>query len=99
MSLLRSSWCPWCVGIIFMLLFLNSIFVRSSSKIKSVSENVYEGSALWSPPDFNEVSPGQSGDLVRYGRELITNTSFYLGPRGIVSQITNGMNCQNCHME
>jgi thiosulfate dehydrogenase len=36
--------------------------------------------------------------LVRYGRELIEKTSYYLGPKGIVEQITNGMNCQNCHL-
>jgi thiosulfate dehydrogenase len=36
--------------------------------------------------------------MVRYGRALIENTSYYLGPKGMVAQITNGMNCQNCHL-
>lgn len=36
--------------------------------------------------------------LIKYGRELIEKTSYYLGPKGIVAQITNGMNCQNCHL-
>jgi thiosulfate dehydrogenase len=36
--------------------------------------------------------------MARYGHELIANTSYYLGPKGIVTQITNGMNCQNCHL-
>ena len=39
------------------------------------------------------------GDMIRYGRELIVNTSKYFGPKGIVAPITNGMNCQNCHVE
>src|SRR5688572_21476875 len=99
MRFLRSSWCPWCVGIIFTGLFLSSVLGRSSSKIKSVSETVYDGTSLWTPPDMNDLPPNDSGDLVRYGKELITNTSFYIGPKGIVSQITNGMNCQNCHMD
>ena len=35
----------------------------------------------------------------RYGRQLISRTSYYLGPHGIVAQISNGMNCQNCHLD
>jgi thiosulfate dehydrogenase len=99
MSFLRSSWCPWCVGILFMILFLTSLLGRSASKMESIAETLYDGSALWSPPDFNDLPPNDSGDLIRYGKELVTNTSFYLGPKGIVSQITNGMNCQNCHLD
>src|SRR6188508_1822999 len=37
--------------------------------------------------------------LVMYGHELIANTSQYLGPRGNVNAISNGMNCQNCHLD
>jgi len=37
-------------------------------------------------------------ELVVYGRELIAHTSNYLGPKGSVKQISNGMNCQNCHL-
>lgn len=37
--------------------------------------------------------------LVDYGRELVAHTSVYLGPKGTVAQISNGMNCQNCHLE
>jgi thiosulfate dehydrogenase len=35
---------------------------------------------------------------VQYGRELIAHTSEYLGPKGSVLQMSNGMNCQNCHL-
>ncbi|MFN4144814.1 MAG: c-type cytochrome [Runella sp.] len=37
--------------------------------------------------------------LVRYGQELIAHTSEYLGPKGKVRAISNGMNCQNCHLK
>ncbi len=40
-----------------------------------------------------------SGKLILYGHNLIENTSYYLGPKGTVAQISNGMNCQNCHLE
>ncbi len=52
----------------------------------------------WLPPDTSQLSVLKDGELILYGRDLIANTSFYLGPKGIVAAITNGMNCQNCHL-
>lgn len=52
---------------------------------------------LWRGWNKYQISPSDS--LIRYGRDLIENTSYYLGPHGIVAQITNGMNCQNCHLD
>lgn len=45
------------------------------------------------------LDSNQQGPLIRYGYELIAHTSKYLGPKGIVQHSTNGMNCQNCHLE
>ena len=36
---------------------------------------------------------------LKYGRDIVANTAYYFGPRGIVAQTTNGMNCQNCHLQ
>jgi thiosulfate dehydrogenase len=55
-------------------------------------------SDLWTAQDLSFV-PGAEKELVEYGRELIANTSQYLGPKGSVAQISNGMNCQNCHLQ
>ena len=55
-------------------------------------------SDLWTAQDLSLV-PGAKKDMVEYGRELIANTSQYLGPKGSVAQISNGMNCQNCHLQ
>lgn len=52
----------------------------------------------WQAPDSNTLPHTTAGDEVRYGRDLITRTSYYLGPNGTVSHTTNGMNCQNCHL-
>ena len=49
----------------------------------------------WQAPDINLVTDPE----IKYGRELIANTSFYLGPTGKILQISNGMNCQNCHLD
>ncbi|MCO4293177.1 c-type cytochrome [Solitalea sp. MAHUQ-68] len=53
---------------------------------------------VWVAPDTLSIPTDDSGKMVHYGRELIMHTAKYLGPRGSVMQITNGMNCQNCHL-
>jgi thiosulfate dehydrogenase len=53
----------------------------------------------WMPPDTASLSHSAAGDLILYGRELIVHTSAYLGPAGKVAAISNGMNCQNCHLD
>jgi thiosulfate dehydrogenase len=52
----------------------------------------------WIAPDTSSIPKTLEGSLIRYGRQLIANTAFYLGPKGVVSHSTNGMNCQNCHL-
>ena len=53
----------------------------------------------WAAPDTTALGDDEKSDQIRYGKDLIANTSKYLGPRGSVSKISNGMNCQNCHLE
>jgi len=38
-------------------------------------------------------------ELVLYGKDLIVSTSKYFGPQGSILKISNGMNCQNCHLD
>jgi thiosulfate dehydrogenase len=54
---------------------------------------------IWQAPDTSAIPKTAEGDLIRYGRELIAHTAVYLGPKGKVKAISNGMNCQNCHLE
>lgn len=56
-------------------------------------------SGFWKAPDASTIPTGTEGEEIKYGRELIANTSKYLGPKGSVKAISNGMNCQNCHLE
>ncbi len=56
-------------------------------------------SNIWQAPDESTIPSGTEGELIRYGKELIMHTSKYLGPKGSVLQISNGMNCQNCHLD
>jgi thiosulfate dehydrogenase len=52
-----------------------------------------------SAPDTSQIKNEPKAELIRYGRELIANTSVWLGPHGKVFKISNGMNCQNCHLD
>jgi len=53
---------------------------------------------FWKAPDVNTLADNAEGELIKYGKDLIANTSLYLGPMGKVAKISNGMNCQNCHL-
>lgn len=100
MRFLQSIWCPVCLGIILTILILSSLLPSAQNKvlINSSHEQYKEGDE-WTAPDENEIPFDSTGDLIRYGKELIVNTAKYLGPKGIVAQLSNGMNCQNCHID
>lgn len=53
----------------------------------------------WTGAGENQIPVDSIGKEIRYGRNLIAHTAQYLGPKGSVAAITNGMNCQNCHLE
>jgi len=37
--------------------------------------------------------------MIAYGKDLIIHTAAYFGPAGKIEALSNGMNCQNCHLE
>lgn len=53
----------------------------------------------WEAPDTAGIPRNATGDLIRYGRLLVSKTAEYLGPEGTVKHISNGLNCQNCHLD
>jgi thiosulfate dehydrogenase len=69
---------------------------KNKIPIPSLSPTV---SNVWKAPDTSTISTDASGDEIKYGRELVAHTSEYLGPKGKVMMISNGMNCQNCHLD
>lgn len=54
--------------------------------------------ALWQAPEESTM-PESEKEMILYGKELIKNTAHYLGPKGTIASISNGMNCQNCHLD
>jgi thiosulfate dehydrogenase len=55
--------------------------------------------AYWIAPEVNSISDAKQKEQVEYGKELIAHTAKYLGPNGSVLKISNGLNCQNCHLQ
>ena len=64
-------------------------------------EDLYttETDRFWLAPDPESIKGSALQSQILYGRDLIVNTAKYLGPKGSVAQISNGMNCQNCHLD
>jgi thiosulfate dehydrogenase len=93
------------VGILLILLMIFPIALFKSDDLaeyfepekKSDTEVLAE--SFWIAPDINTITDADLKEQVEYGRELIAHTSKYLGPNGSVMQISNGLNCQNCHLE
>lgn len=84
---------------IFVLMFLTLMIWacnNSNSATATIDKPYFDTTRLWH--GWNKYQIPEKDTLVRYGRDLIENTSYYLGPKGTVAQITNGMNCQNCHL-
>ncbi len=54
---------------------------------------------VWVSPDTSNIKTEKNAAQIIYGRELIANTSLYLGPQGKIQHSSNGMNCQNCHLD
>jgi thiosulfate dehydrogenase len=90
--------------LLFSIIVIVTVLAMTTNRKSKFAENEDRGNSIkkesfvWEAPDTSELSAEKNGGLIRYGRELIANTSFYLGPAGKVAAITNGMNCQNCHL-
>ena len=70
-----------------------------TEKKDSPKENSNIERPFWKAPDESTILSDEQGELIRYGKELISHTASYLGPNGKVAHMSNGMNCQNCHLK
>lgn len=94
-------------GIVFLELKSKSAIVSEVStfdqmayeKHKEKIAAMEEMDSWWSIPELSEIKDDKQRELVKYGRELIMHTSRYLGPNGTVENLSNGLNCQNCHLD
>lgn len=67
---------------------------------KQAKNDSIKDEELWTPPDTSTIPHDEFGEMVRYGRELIVNTAYYIGPEGKAGKfLGNKMNCTNCHLD
>ncbi len=71
----------------------------TSSSEKKGTDLKAQDSIIWQAPDDATIPRTPQGDLIKYGKELVAHTAIYLGRKGKVRALTNGMNCQNCHLD
>jgi thiosulfate dehydrogenase len=102
MNVLRTSWFPILLGLIILIVILNQTFTCSvttpPAAIISPAKTFAEAEE-WQAPDSTQIPFTEEGNLIHYGRELIAHTAQFLGPKGIINHQSNGMNCQNCHLD
>ena len=78
--------------------FVNFFFKKET--VPAIATNqVIDSANCWTGAGSYQIPIDSLGKQIQYGRNLIANTAYYLGPEGIVAHQTNGMNCQNCHLE
>ncbi|MBK7309398.1 MAG: c-type cytochrome [Sphingobacteriaceae bacterium] len=63
---------------------------------KRVAQNTVQ---YWQAPDETSLNGLSQKESILYGKELIAHTSIYFGEKGKIFNSTNGMNCQNCHLD
>lgn len=97
---IRSNWFAYLLFLISLVVIIQELIQGRSSGNKIISAKDQVDSAWVGPSLYtDEVTTGKERAMVIYGEDLIANTSKYLGPHGLVLQISNGMNCQNCHLD
>ena len=81
------------------LLYFMVSFIRGD--IFKMNNTLAVTDSTWVAPSIytDNTVHGEERKLIIYGQDLIAHTAKYLGPKGSVAQITNGMNCQNCHLQ
>jgi len=88
----------------FCLAMLITLQFISCNENKSEVEKTKQITAINTDSLFNldtsKIPHNKYGDAVRYGRELMLNTAYYIGPNGINGKYTqNKMSCTNCHQD
>ena len=76
----------------------NNVTLKKDST--TITTNPDYDEEVWQAPDTSTIPHNEFGDAVRYGRNLVLNTAYYIGPEGIISKnLGNKMNCTNCHLQ
>ena len=82
-----------------LILWFNACKTGSKPEVSKPGYAV-DSSGNFLPPDTATIPHDEFGEMVRYGRELMVRTAYYLGPNGTKGHyLGNKMNCTNCHLD
>lgn len=98
-NIIKSNW-PLVIIVAIIVIVSISEIIKAVNQEAAPAYNAAIKDSTWIPPSLftdNELQ-GEEREKVMYGEDIVANTARYFGPHGSVAQITNGMNCQNCHL-
>jgi thiosulfate dehydrogenase len=76
----------------------NGLFTEEARKY--LAGRVRDTTHYWTAPALESVQDTIRKKQLQLGKDLIANTTAYLGERGsMLRSAINGMNCQNCHLD
>jgi thiosulfate dehydrogenase len=83
----------------FLLLVCSSIILSSQVAIAEKVEHAHAvtraiASKPYLPPTEDTIPANEFGDMVRFGKDVFSNTGKYAG-----SYVGNGLSCSNCHLD
>lgn len=96
---LKDDWFLYLIFLVVTIVIVREMKISKEIKSQIISEEKQPD--YWLAPSLysDNTITGEERKMIIYGQDLIANTSRYFGPQGSVNQITNGMNCQNCHLD
>lgn len=93
------------IYILAVLIFISMIFFQIISCNENMEKNKKNNIVSVNTDslfrlDTLQIPKNKFGDAVKYGRELMLHTAYYIGPNGINGKYTgNKMSCTNCHQD
>ncbi|MCX6140941.1 MAG: c-type cytochrome [Candidatus Kapabacteria bacterium] len=86
--------------VVALVVFSCAIFCIGCAKHEKEVIVEKKSDSLYTPPDTNSIPNDALGATIRYGKELVVNFPYYLGPKGKVGHFgRNGLGCQSCHLD
>ncbi len=98
---LKSDWIMYLIILGVVLIIIKESLEKDEFISNSFPTEEIINDSTWVAPSLfsDQTLEGKAREMVMYGEDLIAHTAKYLGPNGSVKQISNGMNCQNCHLD
>lgn len=100
---MKAHWPAILIGIIIVIViavqWIDSRQHKEETALNQV--DVVQTDSAWIAPSLygDDTTTGNAREMIIYGEDIFKHTGSYFGPHGSILQLTNGMNCQNCHLD